>query len=268
MPSPFPGMDPYLEAQPFWADFHMAMIITMKGMLQKSVPEGYSVWSDIHVCLHEPDAKTRLRSVKPDTLVLHGRGRSHGQRGRGIVAPATSLLPAVRRTGGRYLKIKETDTDRVVTVIELLSPTNKRRGEERDEYLSKRNLYFAEGVNLVELDLLRSGTRMPMGRPAPPAAHYFALICRGDEFPKTGIWPISVRDCLPEIPVPLQPEDGFVPLPLQACFEAAYEVGPYQRVVDYVKTPKPPLPPGDAEWARKRVEDRRPPSGIGRTPSG
>jgi hypothetical protein len=191
-------MDPYLEAQPYWADFHTAMIITMKAALQKLVPPGYSVWSDIHVWLHEPDAKTRLRAVKPDTFVAREVGRGGtSQRIKTLAAPATSHLPAVRRTGPRYLKIKETRTDHVVTVVELLSPSNKKRGQDRDDYLSKRNLYFAEQINLVGLDLLRGGTRMPMGRPAPPDSDYFALVCRSEDFPKTGIWPISIRQSLP-----------------------------------------------------------------------
>src|SRR3954453_7553742 len=107
MPSPFSGMDPYLEAQPYWADFRPAMIIAMKATLQKLVPPGYTVWSDIHVWLHEPDAKTRLRAMKQDTFVA--RDAVHGessQRVKTLAAPATSRLPAVRRTGPRYLKIK------------------------------------------------------------------------------------------------------------------------------------------------------------------
>ena len=95
------------------------------------------------------------------------------------------------------MKIKETKTDRVVTVIELLSPTNKKRGEDRDDYLTKRNLYFAEQINLVEFDFLRGGTRMPMGRPTPPQADYFAFVCRSLEFPKTGVWPISLATPFP-----------------------------------------------------------------------
>jgi hypothetical protein len=259
MPSPFPGMDPYLEAQPFWGDFHTAMIMAMKVALKKRVPAGYTVWSDVHVWIHEPDAKTRLAPVKPDAFVVVNQRSATGARpgtraaGRTLAAPATTLLPAIRKTGHRYLKIKETKTDRVITVIELLSPTNKKRGEDRDDYLTKRNLYFAEGINLVELDFLRGGTRMPIGRPAPPPADYFALVCRGPEFPKIGVWPISVRDPLPDVPVPLEPEDEAVMLPLQACFESAYEAGPYDSAVDYAKPPRPPLSAPDAAWARTRI---------------
>src|SRR5262245_7942843 len=213
MPSPFPGMDPYLEAQPFWGDFHTAMIMAMKVALKKRVPSGYSVWSDVHVWIHEPDAKTRLEPVKPDAFVVASKRKATSAQAEGQVvartlsAPATTLLPAIRKTGHRYLKIKETKTDRFVTVVELLSPTNKKRGKDRDDYLTKRKLYFAERINLVEIDFLRAGTRMPLGRPTRPQADYFAFVCRGVEFPATGVWPISLRDVLPDVPAPLNPED-------------------------------------------------------------
>jgi hypothetical protein len=101
--------------------------------------------------------------------------------------------------------------------------------------VSKRNSYFADGINLVEIDLLRGGKRMHLGRPAPPAADYYVVVCQGDQFPQTGIWPISLRDPLPSIPVPLDPDAGTVTLPLQACFQASYALGSYEKEIDYAR---------------------------------
>lgn len=253
MPSPFPGMDPYLEVQPYWSDFHTAMILMLKAELQKLVPAHYSVWGDIHVWLHEPDAKTRIK-IRPDAFVTEKSDRPRGGVAKSaLVAPATTVLPAVRKTGGRYIKIKEAQTERVVTVVELLSPTNKRRGEERDEYLAKREQYFAQRINLVELDFLRKGMRMPLGRPSPPEAPYYAAVSRGEDYPRVGVWPLSLREPLPELPIPLDPEDDMIWLPLQKCFVAAYDIGPYAKEINYRKSARPPLEPGDAAWFERRL---------------
>src|SRR5207248_9608925 len=123
-----------------------------------------------------------------------------------LTAPTTTLLPAVRREGNKYLKIKEARSDRLITVIEFLSPANKTPGADRDAFLAKRNEYLATKTNIVEIDLHRTGRRMPMGEPAPPTADYYVFVCRAADFPKTGIWPFSVRHPLPEIPIPLKPE--------------------------------------------------------------
>jgi hypothetical protein len=108
----------------------------------------------------------------------------------------------------------------------------------------------------VEIDLHRTGLRMPMGEPEPPVADYYVLVCRAAEFPKTAIWPMSVREPLPEIAVPLKPEDGVVLLPLQSCFESAYALGPYESEVDYTQPPRIPLRGEDAAWAAQVVKDR------------
>ncbi len=218
MPSPFPGMDPYLESPPFWAPLHAGLIAAMQRELKQRVPRRYSVW-----CI--PRIADKLE------------------------APATSRLSAKRRRGNRFLKIMEARSDRVVTVVELLSPSNKSPGEDRDAYLAKRNEYLATGTNLVEIDLLRTGGRMPMGKPAPPDADYYVLISRGAEYPRAAIWPVALRDQLPEIPVPLRPEDGCALLALQPCFDWAYESGPYDNEIDYASPPAIPLEKSTASWA-------------------
>jgi len=243
-------MDPYLEVNPFWGDLHSTLIAVLKAELKRRVPASYTVWADIYIWIHEPDAETRLG--KPDNFVTARPTSGQGTNGVATLSsPATSILPAVRREGNKYLKIKDVETDRVVTVVELLSPANKASGDDHEAYLAKRNEYLATGTNLVEIDLHRTGQRMPLGEPAPANADYYVLICRGADFPRTAIWPISVRDALPEIPVPLKTEDGFVMLPLQSCFTTAYDQGPYDNAVDYTKPPRIPLNDAEAVWASK-----------------
>lgn len=98
---------------------------------------------------------------------------------------------------------------------------------------------------------------MPMGKPRPPAADYYIVICRAIEFPDTGIWPLSVRDALPNIQVPLKAEDEAVALPLRKCLDRVYAEGRYGEEIDYSKPPIPPLSRLDAVWARKLLAEKR-----------
>jgi hypothetical protein len=242
-------MDPYLEAPPFWGVLHGTMITAMMGELKRRLPPGYTAWSDVYIWLHEPAAEKRLG--RPDVFVSGRRKVTSGTAT--LNGPATSILPAIRREGSKYLKIKEVRTDRVITVIELISPDIKAGGEDREAYLAKRNEYLATGTNLVEIDLHRGGQRLPMGEPAPPKADYYVLICRAAEFPRTAIWPFSVRDPLPEIPIPLKADDQWIALPLQPCFAWAYEQGPFEAEVDYSRPPRRRLRKSDVSWAKKLV---------------
>jgi Protein of unknown function (DUF4058) len=255
MPSPFPGMDPYLEVRPFWSDLHTTMIGVIKATLKKRLPQHYSVWSDVYIWLHEPDAETRRG--KPDDFVAAQAAGSPGSNLAIMPAPSTTILPAIRREGNKYLMIKEVRSERVITVLELLSPGNKTPGDDYDAFLAKRNEYLATRTNVVEIDLHRTGRRMPMGEPTPPAADYYAFVCRAADFPKTAIWPFSVRDVLPDVAIPLKPEDGFVMLPLQSCFTAAYDQGPYDKEVDYSRPPRIPLQGDDALWAETLLKSAR-----------
>ena len=103
----------------------------------------------------------------------------------------------------------------------------------------KRNEYLATGVNLIELDLLRSGPRMPMGEPAPPPAPYYMLVQKAWEWPRLDIWPVSLRQALPSLPVPLDREIAEVVLDLQSCFAEAFVEGRYREEVDYRQAPAP-----------------------------
>ena len=256
MSSPFPGMDPYLESPPFWGDLHGSMLAGIKAQLQDRLPGHYSVWSDIYVWLHEPDLETRRG--KPDDFITSAP-RPKGNAGLVMLpAPTTSILPAIRREGNKYLKIKEVHSDRVITVLEFLSPANKTPGVDHDAFLAKRNEYLATNTNVVEIDLHRTGLRMPLGEPSPPAADYYIVILREADFPRAAIWPLSVRDALPDLPIPLKPEDGFVTLDLKACFDLAYQQGPYRKEIDYSKPPRIPLQGEDAVWAAHLLKAHKP----------
>jgi Protein of unknown function (DUF4058) len=195
MPSPFPGMDPYLEDPGSWSDFHTTFYVELKRGLNRILPPGYMAKIDRYIWIHEPSAQERIRLGKPDTYVSKHPDQAGQQRDKVATAqaPVTIVLPAVRQEGSRYLKILDAKNHRVVTVVEILSPANKNVGIDRDAYLMKRNEYFATGVNVIEIDLLRSGPRMPWGEEPPPRGDYYVMVCRASEFPSGNLVPFGSR---------------------------------------------------------------------------
>lgn len=253
MNSPFPGMDPYLEEPNLWQDVHLSLVIAMRAQLNARLPANYVARADKYVWIHEPEAAARTR-VRPDAYIVKHSDKSVAQASAAVAAPTTVVLPAAKREGNKYLKILDAKSRRLVTVIELLSPANKKPGPDRDDYLTKRIDYLTAGVNLVEIDLLRAGERIPIGEPLPQGFDYYALVCRAQDMPKAGVWPFSVRDWMPTIAVPLMPTDSDVPLELRSCLDVAYEQGEYHVDIDYSQPPAPPLSELDAEWARGMLE--------------
>ena len=141
---------------------------------------------------------------------------------------------------------------KLVAAIELLSPSNKRTGGGREEYIDRRDNFLSAGVHLIELDLLRRGTRLPM-RDELPLAPYFAFVSRAENRPMAGVWPISLREALPTIPVPLLPGDADVALELQVALNQTYDAFGFDLELDYRKPPEVPLQAEDQAWADERL---------------
>jgi hypothetical protein len=256
MPSPFPGMDPYLESPEIWGDFHGTFLMSIRAVLNQTLPSGYVARWDRYVWIEQPDADQPRPLGRPDVFVTDRLGRDEGMsRETTLAAPTTITLPTVDPQGKPYLKIIDTRGHRVVSVVELLSPANKAAGRDRDAYLAKRQDYFRSGTNLVELDLRRSGLRAPVEEPLPPA-DYYVLVSRAADYPRAGVWSIGVREPLPTVPVPLNPQDSPVMLDLRPCLDRAYDEGRFGDDIDYDQPPTPPLREPDATWARELLAHR------------
>lgn len=260
MPSPFPGMDPYIEAAHVWADFHISMIVAMRDALNAILPPRYAASADVQVWTIDPDKETSVLLGKPDAPIAEeAAGGGVATQVRHARAPATLRLPTRRRRTRRFLRIHEARSSRVVTAIELLSPSNKTPGPDRDAYLAKRDEYLATGTNLVEIDLLRGGVRPPLGD-SPPDTPYYVMVCPAWEFPEVGLWPFSLRNPLPEIPVPLAADEPDVPLLLRGCVDRCYDGGRYALKLKYTEPPDPPLAEPDATWAKELLSHRTQPA--------
>jgi hypothetical protein len=259
MPSPFPGMDPYLEAPGLWPDFHGAMLYAIRAALSRMLPPGYLARVDRYVWLTDGEGAEDVLLGKPDVFVANGGAqtpRAEGTATAVLPAPLTVTLPSVRHEGQRYLQLIDQNEHRVVTVFELLSPSNKQTGRDRQAYLAKRDEYLTTGTNLVEMDLLREGARLPFTPALPPGTQYALLVSKADDFPRAGVWTFSVRDPFPVCPVPLRSGVEPLQLALGPCFERVYDEARFDAELDYAQPPQPPLPEPDATWARERLASR------------
>ena len=250
MPSPFPGMDPFLERDMYWQDFHGSFPHNAKGLLTPNLPPGYFAQAETDVYIHEPSAEERRRLAKADAVVaLTARSPVPTGGAATATAPARRRLPDVFEERHRKIVIRDRYGEEIVTVIELLSPTNKIR--HRDAYEQKRRALLDSPVHLVEIDLLRAGERMPVLD--PPPCDYLVSVSRAEDRPVVDLWPLSVRDPLPTFPVPLR--DGLsVPFDLRLLMDRVWEVSAYEQRI-YRHPPTPPLPPADAAWAAGVLTD-------------
>jgi hypothetical protein len=158
-----------------------------------------------------------------------------------------------------HVEIRAAGTKELVTIIEILSPVNKQpRHKAFREYLRKRRNLLRSTTHLMEIDLLRAGSRRPLEIPVPYAPYYVTL-ARSNRRPKVEVWPIQLADSLPVLPVPLLEPDPDVPLDLAQAVHAAYEHGAYEADIDYGCPPEPPLTSRETAWldALLRQAERR-----------
>ncbi len=253
MPSPFPGMDPFVEGQR-WRDFHTSYITVIREMLTPNVRPRYVVEVEEYVYLaregEEPD-----RLFTPDVAIVEASTRpAAAPQGRTAVAtPAIYTLPMPTRYRQAFLTIRGRQWQNVVTVIELLSPWNKTPGEGRTTYLVKRSNILYSQANLVEIDLLRGGLRLPTREPLAPA-DFHTFVNRNGRLPQVEVYSCTLRDPLPTIPIPLAGDDPDVPLDLQVAFTTTYDRAGYDYSLDYARPPEPPLEPAAAEWVQTVVK--------------
>ena len=258
MPSPFPGMDPYLEGSR-WTGFHSSFVSDLQREIAAKLPQNYVVLPEERLVVEVVDSAgepLNRGELYPDVSVIRRRSKRKSRGGVATLEPplrvetvSASLHPET------FLEIRDIARQQLVTAIEVLSPTNKLT--HRAEYLSKRDRLLASGVNLVEIDLLIGGRRLPM-KTALPAAHSFVFVGRAQQHPATDVWPIPLKDSLPKIPIPLLPEDRDVVIDLQKVFTGVFDRNRYRVLLNYSQPPEISLPNCDLEWVRKQLRQVRP----------
>jgi hypothetical protein len=259
MGSPFPGMDPYLEAH--WGDVHARLIVYSSDALQRQMPGGLLVRAEEHVSVGQGEGAVRgfypdVRISERDSTATEPTSPGHAAVAEPQVFPI-NIEPRTQRS----LRIYDTSTgDRLITAIEFISPSNKDGEIGTKSYCNKRELFTAGDVNFVEIDLLRTGRYIlaaPTGltRNLDQLPAYGASVFRSQK-PKVIEWyPMELRQRLPTILIPLRPTDADATLDLQALIEAAYDNGGYKRT-NYRREPIPPLKEADARWANELLKER------------
>lgn len=252
MPSPFPGMDPYLEG-PLWPDVHQALASRVRDRLAPLLRPRYVARLTVRA-VKDAEADAEIGIAYPDVGVFR-RGDEPGDRATASIpgiTPATLTIPSyVVEVRLVSVEVRDVDTNRLVTAIEILSPVNKR-GRGLREYRKKRQAMRLAGVHLLEIDLLRRGTRVVPGSRVPPC-HYLVSLARSGTG-ATELWTIALRDRLPVVPVPLDGNDEDIPLDLKSLLDELYDAASYDLSIDYDAPPPPPdLSPEDAGWARSLI---------------
>jgi hypothetical protein len=258
MPSPFPGMNPYLEHEDAWHNFHIQFPNAVIAALVPQVRPKYFVKADEQIYIHElPNERSRLAG-RSDVFVGQSDVPAGSPRVGGVVTAASGqvLLPAIDPLRLPFVEVRDRRSRRLVTLIELLSPSNKRPGADRHQYELKRANLLAGQAHFIEIDLLRGWARMPALEEV--ASDYCVLVSRYSARPTADIWRFGLRDPLPRIPVPLLEGDRDAVLDLKAILDRLYDEGGYDEFI-YQTEPVPPLSPADAAWAESLI-----PAGVPR----
>lgn len=255
MPSPFPGMDPYLEGS-HWTSVHHELSSQIARQLVPKVSPKYIVRTvERFVTEVLDDVKITRADIYPDVGVSETQTIYQLEADRttwdNLPLQLTTLIPT--RVPHVSVEIRDVAERELVTGIEVISPTNKR-GSGYLEYLDKRYRVLASAAHLLEIDLLRKGRRIPMVDPLPNAPCY-VFLSRAEKRPVLDVWPIQLTASLPSVPVPLLTGDEDVWLDLQLAFDAVYDSVGYRDLLDYRQPPEISLQGEAAEWATSLLAD-------------
>ena len=277
MPSPFPGMDPYLEAPDIWPDLHEALAGEMRAELNLLLPQPYYARLEVRPEVGIVDDEGTLRRIVPDVTVIRRASDTTTASAtvtlserRATISASVEVTVASEPLRHQVVEIRDASRGhKLITLIEIVSPSNKRAGVDRRAYLRKQRDVLESDASLVEIDLLRSGERLLPNAELEiyllsldPKPAYLVLVNRA--WRRLGVemayqlFAVSVRDVLPCIAIPLREGEDEVTLDLQWIFNQAYDRGPYRRgAVDYAGDPEPPLEPDDMQWLYQRLREQQ-----------
>jgi len=262
MASPFPGVDPYVEAQGLTDGLQWAFATYCSDALNSILSEQYvahlgkdSYWLDpaeAEPALSEPTVPQEPRRIPAagDSPLAENAGAS------AMLEPFLVQLPREREEYRTvWIEILQWKDRSRIALIEILSPINKT-GEGSHQYLRKRRDMIRRKIHLVELDLLLSGNRLPIEQPLP-SGDYYAMVSRAGNHPESDLYAWTLRDPFPSIPIPLSRPDPDVMLDLGAVYSHTYERGRFDRRIDYAISPTTVKKPVDRAWAERTAKAAR-----------
>ena len=258
MKSPFPGVDPYLEQH--WGDIHTSLMVYIRDQITDQLPSDLQARVEESVCV---DVDESSRWVYPDVTVverLETQSSTVAVANAIIAEPTIIPLPSEQPTQRHIAIVDLNSGNRVVTAIELLSPANKQGEAGRSDYRRKQREYIEAGVNLVEIDFIRSGTFIvaaPEGRiPWDMRTPYIVCIRRAYRPEQAEIISITLDQQVPNFRIPLRRADADIVLQLQPLLDECYRRGRYTSI-DYSQPPRPKLDDKSATWANGLICARK-----------
>jgi hypothetical protein len=261
MPTPFPGMDPYLERAGMWEEVHTRLIVAMADALGPQVRPKYRVGVEqrTYLAVMTPDEYALVG--KPDVLVTAPRRQVQPVQATATavgIAPRVAELPMPEEITERYLVVRDVITGEVITVIELLSPTNKLTRDGRLQYERKRLKVLGSATHFIEIDLLRGGEPFPFRvQDGNARSDYRILVSRAPDRPQAAVYLFTIRDPIPDIPVPLQSGEAEPTLALNHLLHDVYNRAGYDLTVDYQQAPPPPpLQEQDMQWMQQLLQSK------------
>jgi len=259
MPSPFPGMDPFVEKNPIFQELHTQILAAAQSQLQPQLRPKYVARLERHLSegsVWGMEGVISLEGKEPDITVASNLELLPEPGSTATLAPTASISEELDedelhlRKQRRIVIYVRTRPRLAVTSIELLSPSNKEAGSTGQErYLEKRASALHGGLHWVEIDLLRGGQRPPIPVKLPEAFDYLAYVAQATP---TGwkhlAYAWKLQEALPQLPIPLLGNDQ-VTLDLAACFREAYDRTAADEEADYTgQPPTPPLQETDRIW--------------------
>ncbi len=253
--NPFPGMNPFFEQQ--WRDAHTMLIAYLRDALSERLPSDLVARAEEQAVVATGAGKTP-KAYRPDVQVrepwtLKEPGMTAMETAPFQASASEPIRVVLDEEIERWLEVRDL-SGRLITVLELLSPTNKLEPTERDRYFLKRHSLITGGVNLVEIDLVRQGGSVfpgPVRNVLQRAgACYGVCVFRETRPGEREVYPIRLNERLPSIRVPLRPTEDDLVLELQPLIDQCHERGRY-HLLNYQLDLDPPLPPDDAAWAKQ-----------------
>ncbi|MEM8504789.1 MAG: DUF4058 family protein [Cyanobacteria bacterium P01_D01_bin.1] len=249
MPYPFPGMNPYFEHPEIWPGVHLLLIAALADSLASQLRPEYSV--SVEVRMYEATGDHSLLVGVPDVAIQKAT-RNTSEKSNVAIAqthpqPLTVRIPMPLTVRQGFLEIREVSTKEVVTVIELLSPINKRAEKGRATYETKRQRILGSDTHLVEIDLLRAHQPMPMFGDRIES-DYRMLVSRTETRPQAELYTFNLQESIPSFSLPLRPGNIEPTVYIHQLLEDIYDRSGYDLKLDYSKAPVPALGDSDSIW--------------------
>lgn len=261
MPTPFPGMDPFIESSRLWSQFHTALIVALQQYLTPKIRPKYRVeieertYQQLEFIGERADDRVGI----PDVLIeqskkLRETTVAYSVGETAIITPFTAELPQYFEIKERYLEVRHLESQKIITSMELISPSNKIRGKGKDEYEEKRKKVLASYTHFIEIDLTRAGEVLPMKLHNGSVGDYRVIVSRAQRRPRADVYAFQLRQPIPSFPVPLLQEDPEPIVPLNQLVHELYDRAGYDMAIDYSQPLDPPLAQEDQQWANALIK--------------